>query len=201
MDEVRVPKRYMIGEMNRGWYAAMTTLNFERTGIDNAARQIGVFDRFIAMARDLKFNGESILNSGVTRHQLADLRVTLEIDRMLAYRVAAMQAAGEVPQAEGAMSGWRVLHTSKYWLWPTFARALGPYIGLHKPEPRAPGNGIYGTHYMLSRMSLAAAVASRSAQTSSPGAASASRDRGLTRCYRALLCYPCSDDLQYSGHP
>lgn len=151
MDEVRVPKRYLIGEMNRGWYAAMTTLNFERTGIDNAARQIGVFDRFITMARDVKFNGESILNNGVTRHQLADLRVTLEIDRMLAYRVAAMQAAGEVPQAEGAMSGWRVLHTSKYWLWPTFARALGPYIALHKPESRAPGDGIYGTHYMLSQ--------------------------------------------------
>ena len=151
MDEVRVPKRYMIGEMNRGWYAAMTTLNFERTGIDNASRQIGIFDRFIAMARDLRFNGEPILDNPVTRHQLADLRVTLEIDRMLAYRVAAMQAAGEVPQAEGAMSGWRILHTSKYWMWPTFARALGPYVALLKGEHRAPGNGIYGTNYMLSQ--------------------------------------------------
>ena len=151
LDEVRVPKRYLIGELNRGWYAAMTTLNFERTGIDNAARHIGIFDRFIAMARDLRINGETPLSDGVNRHQLADLRVTLEIDRMLAYRVAAMQAQGEVPQAEGAMSGWRTLHTSKYWIWPIFAKILGPYTALLKGESRAPGNGIYGTNYMLSQ--------------------------------------------------
>ena len=151
MDEVRVPKRYLIGEVNRGWYAAMTTLNFERTGVDSAARHLGIFDRFIAMARGLTINGEPLLANGVLRHQLADLRVVLEVDRMLAYRVAAMQARGEVPQAEGAMSGWRALHTSKYWLWPTFAKALGPYAALLKGEQRAPGDGIYGTNYALSQ--------------------------------------------------
>lgn len=151
LDEVRVPKRYLIGETNRGWYAAMTTLNFERTGVDSAARHIGSYDRFLALAREMEFNGEPVLANGVVRHQLADLRVVLEVDRMLAYRVAGMQARGEVPQAEGAMSGWRTLHTSKYWIWNTFARIIGPYTALLKGEHRAPGNGIYGTNYMLSQ--------------------------------------------------
>ncbi|MBI4236682.1 MAG: acyl-CoA dehydrogenase family protein, partial [Chloroflexi bacterium] len=31
LDGVRVPRRNVIGEMNRGWYAAMTTLSFERS--------------------------------------------------------------------------------------------------------------------------------------------------------------------------
>ena len=32
-DNVRVPKENIIGEENRGWYAAMTTLDFERSAI------------------------------------------------------------------------------------------------------------------------------------------------------------------------
>ena len=37
LDNVRVPKENVIGEVNRGWYAAMSTLDFERTGIENSA--------------------------------------------------------------------------------------------------------------------------------------------------------------------
>jgi alkylation response protein AidB-like acyl-CoA dehydrogenase len=151
LDGVRVPKRNIIGEVNRGWYAAMTVLNFERTGIDQAARHIGAFDRFVAMARKLAFNGKPVLDDPLVKHKLADLRIVLEVDRLLAYRVAWMQAKGEVPQAEGAMSGWRTLHTSKYWIWPTFAQILGPYMALQKGEGRAPGNGMYGANYMLSQ--------------------------------------------------
>ena len=32
-ENVRVPKRNMIGEENRGWYVAATTLDFERSGV------------------------------------------------------------------------------------------------------------------------------------------------------------------------
>src|SRR4029078_6112494 len=34
-NDVRVPKRDLLGEMNRGWYYATTTLDFERSGIIN----------------------------------------------------------------------------------------------------------------------------------------------------------------------
>ncbi len=95
MDEVRVPKQYIIGEVNRGWYAAMTTLNFERTGSAAAARHIGILDRFVALMRRTRFNGEPVLEDPLVRHKLADLRVILEADRMLGYRVAWMQAKGE----------------------------------------------------------------------------------------------------------
>ncbi len=32
-DEVKVPRENLVGEVNGGWYVAMTTLNFERSGI------------------------------------------------------------------------------------------------------------------------------------------------------------------------
>ena len=150
MDEVRVPKSRVIGEVNRGWYAAMTTLNFERTGIESSARLIGVLDRFLAVMRRTKFNGESPLADPVLRHKLADARINLETDRMLAYRVAAMQARGEVPEKEGMMSGLRALTTAKFTFWPTLAKAIGPYSALLKGEKRSIANGIYGTNYALS---------------------------------------------------
>ena len=150
MDEVRVPKSRMIGEMNRGWYAAMTTLNFERTGGAAAsAGSLGVLDRFVAEMRRTKFQGESPLKDPLARHKLADLRITLEADRVLAYRVAWMQAKGEVPQAEGAISGYRTQLTAKFHTWPTLAKIVGDYSVLLKGEGRAPGNGIYGTNNAL----------------------------------------------------
>jgi alkylation response protein AidB-like acyl-CoA dehydrogenase len=150
MDEVRVPKSMMIGEMNRGWYAAMTTLNFERTGGAAAsAGSLGALDRFIALMRRTKFEGVSPLKDPLVRHKLADLRMNLEVDRMLAYRVAWMQAKGEVPQAEGAISGYRSQVTAKFHTWPTLAKIIGDYSVLLKGESRAPANGIYGTNNAL----------------------------------------------------
>ena len=36
-DNVRVPKGNVIAEVNRGWYAGMTLLDFERSGVEYAA--------------------------------------------------------------------------------------------------------------------------------------------------------------------
>jgi alkylation response protein AidB-like acyl-CoA dehydrogenase len=147
MDDVRVPKTHIIGEVNRGWYAAMTTLNFERTGgAAGAAGYLGVLDRFIATMRRIKVNGQSPLKDPIARHKLADLRILLETDRMLAYRVVWMQARGDVPQAEGAISGYRNQLTAKFHFWPTLASIIGEYSALLKGEKRAPDNGIYGTN-------------------------------------------------------
>lgn len=144
MDGLRVPKKHILGEVNRGWYAAMTTLNFERTGTEGPVRHIGILDRFIAILRRTKFNGEPILNDPLVRHKLADLRVTLESDRMLATRVAWMQARGDVPQAEGAISGYRNQVTAKFHFWPVLAKIIGDYGILNMGEKRAPANGYYG---------------------------------------------------------
>ena len=38
-DNVRVPRRNVVGEINRGWYVGATTLDFERSGIGNAVSQ------------------------------------------------------------------------------------------------------------------------------------------------------------------
>ena len=149
MDEVRVPKRQIIGEVNRGWYAAMTTLNFERAG-GTGARNIAVLDNFVAFARRLKFNGKSVLDDPIARHQLADLRIRVEVGRALSLRLIWLQSKGEVPQTESLIANFYGSVMTKFHLWPTLAQIMGPYRALLQGEKHSPDNGMYGTNYALS---------------------------------------------------
>ena len=46
-DNVRVPAENIVGELNRGWYVAMTTLNFERDGTMYTAKARKPLDMLI----------------------------------------------------------------------------------------------------------------------------------------------------------
>ena len=105
LEDVRIPARSIIGEENRGWYAAMTTLSFERSYIQVPASMLRVVEEFIEYSKLLhRTHGSGPLDDPVTRHQLANWRLELEADRMLAYRVAWMQSQGIVPGREGSMT-------------------------------------------------------------------------------------------------
>ncbi len=102
--DVRVPKRNMLGDANRGWYVATTTLDFERSMIGFAAGMRRTMDDAIAALRQLKINGRSPLGDPLVRHKLADLNIGIQISRMLAYRVAWMQHKGLVPNMEASVN-------------------------------------------------------------------------------------------------
>ena len=105
LEDVRVPARSIIGEENRGWYAAMTTLSFERSYIQVPASMLRVVEEFIEYSKHLhRTHGSGPLDDPITRHQLANWRLEIEADRMLAYRVAWMQSQGIVPGRESSMT-------------------------------------------------------------------------------------------------
>ena len=105
LDNVRVPVRNVIGEENRGFYAAMTTLSFERSNIAGPAGLQRVMEDFIAWSRDQKRRtGSSPIDGMIARNQLAEWRVQIEAARMLSYRVAWMQSEGMIPQKEASMT-------------------------------------------------------------------------------------------------
>lgn len=110
LDNVRVPARNVIGEEDRGWYAAMTTLSFERSNIQGPAGMIRLIERYIDFDKRMRRRGKSAtaLDQPIFRHKLADLRLEVEGLRMLSYRIAWMQGQGLVPQKEASMSkAWR----------------------------------------------------------------------------------------------
>jgi alkylation response protein AidB-like acyl-CoA dehydrogenase len=104
-DDVVVPKDAMVGEKNRGWYAMVTTLDFERSGIGGASGAKRTLEDLIEYARQHRRGGRPILHDPLIRHRFAEYATEIEAWRLLCWRVVAMQSKGLVPTAEGTMTG------------------------------------------------------------------------------------------------
>lgn len=102
-DDVRVPKDALVGEKNRGWYQAMGTLSFERSGIGRVASSRRALDDLIVYVKQTKRNGILLSQDPIVRQQLAELQTEIEVARLLCYRVAWMQSKGKVPSYESSM--------------------------------------------------------------------------------------------------
>ena len=103
-DNVRVPKRNMIGEKNRGWYVAATSLDFERSGVGRFASNRRDLEELIKLARETKVNGRYLSEEPILRHRLSELWVANEAGKTIAYNVAWMQSEGQVPNREASVS-------------------------------------------------------------------------------------------------
>ena len=99
LEDVRVPRSNVVGEENRGWYVATTTLDYERSGISRIAWGGRVLEEMAAYIR-----GHAALRTPRIRSQLADLWIASEASRLLAYRVTWLQSQGQVPNYEASMS-------------------------------------------------------------------------------------------------
>ena len=102
-DDVRVPKHMMIGEENRGWYVAATTLDFERSGIAKFASGQRSIDELVELAGEMTANGGSVLPAAL-KNALAEAAIANHAGRMLAYRVGFMQSQGKIPNQEASAS-------------------------------------------------------------------------------------------------
>jgi len=104
-ENVRLPRSGLLGELNRGWYIATTTLDFERSsigGTSQALRSLEDLTRFAKSERDAA-TGKAIWDRPKVRHAVTDLWIDLEIARMLSYRVVSMQSRGLVPNYEASI--------------------------------------------------------------------------------------------------
>ncbi len=103
-DNVRVPAKNVVGEVNRGWYVATTTLDYERSGIGSAVGTRQNVERMIAWAKDNAASGKSMLERNpLVRLDLTDRLVEAQVAMMLSYRVVHLQNSGMVPNHEASM--------------------------------------------------------------------------------------------------
>ena len=103
-DNVRVPRDCLVGELNRGWYVAAATLDFERSGIQRVIGNLRTYEQLLAYARETKRNGRALIEQPLVRNKLAELKIEFEVGRLLAYRVAWMQSRGLVPNYEASVA-------------------------------------------------------------------------------------------------
>lgn len=104
-DEVRIPLENVVGEVNKGWAIAMTTLGFER-GTGTIAHQIELangVERLIRLAgetTDIE-TGRPLIDDDAFASKLAGLRAEVMALRSLTVASVSRGMREEVPGAEG----------------------------------------------------------------------------------------------------
>jgi alkylation response protein AidB-like acyl-CoA dehydrogenase len=103
-DNVRVPRENLLGEENRGWYMATTTLDFERSSIGGAVGASRMVRELTDYCKDTRTNGHRLIDEARVRARLADAGLEAELGRLLSYRVITLQARGIVPNYESSIA-------------------------------------------------------------------------------------------------
>ena len=151
-EEVRVPDKNMIGDENRGWYAATTTLDFERSGAHRAAAVQRAFTRNL----DFLTTNKEYSTKGNNRILMAETATELEIGRLFGYRVGWMQSKGLVPNYEASMS--KVYNSELTQRQARrFINMLGLYGNLSNHSDYSALNGLATREYMSTVSSTIAA--------------------------------------------
>jgi len=148
-DKVRVPEGNVVGEVNRGWYAGMTLLDFERSGVEYAAVSRRALDETVKFASETRVNGKSLIQVPTVRNKLAEMAVNVEVSYMLSYQIAWLQSKGEVPNKEasmGKMFGTEIEQRT----FQTAMQILGLYGQMIPGSKRAPLHGFIENNYLKS---------------------------------------------------
>jgi alkylation response protein AidB-like acyl-CoA dehydrogenase len=146
MDNVRIPRENLVGELNRGWYVTTTTLDFERSGIQRIVFAETLLDDLIAHARERR-EGRRLIDDASVRNKLAELKIEFAVGRLLSYRIAWMQGQGLVPNSEASVG--KLFSTE---LQSRFAVAalslLGAHGGLVRGSAHVPAGGRFSSYYL-----------------------------------------------------
>jgi butyryl-CoA dehydrogenase/short/branched chain acyl-CoA dehydrogenase len=106
LEDCRVPKENVLGEVGKGYKVAIETLNEGRIGI--AAQMVGVargaLENAVRYAQERKQFGKPIAEFQAIQFQLARLATDVEAARLLAYNAARLKDAGLPFLKEAAMA-------------------------------------------------------------------------------------------------
>jgi alkylation response protein AidB-like acyl-CoA dehydrogenase len=144
-DNVRVPKRYLIGEKNRGFYQVLHQLDYERSGMERLMGNYALFEAIMQFSRESKVSQDPLI-----RHKLAQLQIEFEIGRLLVYRVAVVMDEGRAPNWESTMSKAYCTDFEKR-LANVAMEILGPYGQLVAGSKGCPIGGLAPHSYLGSK--------------------------------------------------
>jgi alkylation response protein AidB-like acyl-CoA dehydrogenase len=100
-EEVRVPAENLVGEEHRGWYVAVTLLDFERSNIHGAVSARRILERMCDTALEAPAAAPGLRANRLT---IADRLIEVEVMFNLSLRIVTIQDQGLVPNYEASMS-------------------------------------------------------------------------------------------------
>ncbi len=106
LEDVRIPRENLLGELNRGWEYLTYQLEMERAAV--SASYLGVaqtaVEDALRYAKEREQFGQSIGQFQVIKHMLAEMQMNVDASRLLTYRVAWMLKEGLPAAKEAAMA-------------------------------------------------------------------------------------------------
>jgi len=146
-ENVRVPRANLLGEENRGWYMAATTLDFERSSIGGAVEARRMVEEIVGYTKDTKSNGHRLYDEAPVRWRLGEAAMEAEIGRLLSYRVVTLQSRGQVPNYEASIA--KLFNTDmKLRMARSGLEIMGLYGQLDHKDKYAPLKGKFERQYL-----------------------------------------------------
>ncbi|MBI2871864.1 MAG: acyl-CoA dehydrogenase family protein [Chloroflexi bacterium] len=140
LENVRVPKKNLIGEPNRGWYHVAMALDFERVGANRYIACVRVLTGLLQFVRTAKADGRPLAKDPVVRQIVGELATEVEVARLFAYRSTWMIEKGLVPNYEAsAEKAWATELEQR--IANAGTQIMGIYGQLAEGEPKAPLEG------------------------------------------------------------
>ena len=103
-DNVRVPKKNLVGAENDGWRVAIATLMYERAGLGYYDQFRRAVDGLVALARERTVGGRPLSADVRVRQKLAQAHMEVEIYRLNSLRGITKALRGEPPGPEGSIN-------------------------------------------------------------------------------------------------
>ncbi len=149
-EDVRVPKKNIVGQKNQGWQVAITTLMFERTGVGDPNTNTNQVLELARLAQSIPRNGATAWDDTSVRQQIAQFAAEAAALKYTAYRQLTRRLRGLPPGPESSVLK---LGTSELYVRMTrFAmELLGPYSQFERRAPFALGRGVWSYRMLAAR--------------------------------------------------
>jgi len=124
-DNVRVPERNLVGELNGGWKLITSQLNRERLSLVNYGPYAVLWNTILRWSQDAELpDGRRVIDQSWVRMNMARLRVGLEALKLVCYKQAWAMTNGALEMADASAAK---VYGSEFFV--EFYRLLGEVVG------------------------------------------------------------------------
>jgi len=149
LEDVKIPKKYLVGQKDGGFNQIMEQVVYERAGIERLMQNYTVREHLVEYVKTTKRGGKYLWEDPIVRNSLATLEIEFNIGRLLCYNVAWNIDQGKVPNYEASICKVFCTQYEKK-LSDVATQVMGFYGQLLPGSKWAPHGGVAAESYVWS---------------------------------------------------
>jgi alkylation response protein AidB-like acyl-CoA dehydrogenase len=137
LDNVRVHKKYLVGQEDAGFKQIMAQVDYERAGIERIMQNYPVYDQLVKHVESMQIQNEEPEFCVWIKDALARLEIEFQIGRLLCYQTAWIIDQGQKPTSQAALCKAYCTQVEQR-INDIATRVLGPQSLIRQQSPWAP---------------------------------------------------------------